>query len=139
MDALPELIRPYAEFQEELRVESELCQGLLQPVAQGKVLFNLSSSLNQGQFEKENGLTKNSIRRWFRIFGLEDKPSPVMSKKLSQTEQELHDRIYELEKKIKSLETELKRSNMARDAYDCMIDLAEKKYNIPVRKNSDAK
>ena len=99
----------------------------------------LSSSLNQGQFEKENGLTKNSIRRWFRIFGLEDKPSPVMSKKLSQTEQELHDRIYELEKKIKSLETELKRSNMARDAYDCMIDLAEKKYNIPVRKNYDAK
>ena len=70
---------------------------------------------------------------------LEDKPSPVMNKKLNQTEQELHDRIYELEKKIKSLETELKRSNMARDAYDCMIDLAEKKYNIPVRKNSGAK
>ena len=30
-------------------------------------------------------------------------------------------------------------SNMARDAYDCMIDLAEKTYNIPVRKNSGAK
>ncbi len=99
----------------------------------------LSSSLNQGRFERENGLTKNSIRRWLRIFGLEDKPSPVMNKKLNQTEQELHDRIYELEKKIKSLETELKRSNMARDAYDCMIDLVEKKYNIPVRKNSGAK
>lgn len=99
----------------------------------------LCSSLKQGEFEKKNGLTKNSIRRWLRIFDLEDKPSPVMSKKLNQTEQELHDQIYELEKKIKLLETELKRSNMARDAYACMIDLAEKKYNIPVRKNSDAK
>lgn len=99
----------------------------------------LSSSLSQGQFERENGLTRNSIRRWLRIFGLEDKPSPVMSEKLNQSEQELHDRIYELEKKIKLLEAELKRSNMARDAYDCMIDLAEKKYNIPVRKKSDAK
>lgn len=46
-----------------------------------------------------------------------------MSKQLNQTEQELHDQIYELEKKIKLLETELKRSNMARDAYDCMIIL----------------
>ena len=34
---------------------------------------------------------------------------------------------------------ELKQSNMARDAYDYMIDLAEKTYNIPVRKNSGAK
>lgn len=64
---------------------------------------------------------------------------PIMSKKLSQTEQELHDRIHELERKIKSLEVELKQSNMARDAYDYMIDLAEKTYNIPVRKNSGAK
>lgn len=99
----------------------------------------LSSSFTKRQFEREKGLKRTTIQRWLRIFGLEDKPDPFMSKKLSQTEQELHDQIYELEKKIRSLEAELKRSNMARDAYDCMIDLAEKTYNIPVRKNSDAK
>ena len=43
----------------------------------------LSYSLNQRQIEK-NGLTQNSIRRWVRIFDLEDNPDPVMSKKLSQ-------------------------------------------------------
>ena len=95
----------------------------------------LSSSFTKRQFEREKGLKCTTIQRWLRIFGLEDKPDPFMSKKLSQTEQELHDQIYELEKKIKSLEAELKRSN----TYDCMIDLAEKTYNIPVRKNSDAK
>lgn len=41
--------------------------------------------------------------------------------------------------RIKSLEHELKESNMARDVYDRMIDLAEEKFAIPVRKNSAAK
>lgn len=99
----------------------------------------LCSSLNRNEFEREKGLKRTTISRWLRIFGIEDKASPIMSKKLSQNEQELHDRIHELERKIKSLEVELKQSNMARDAYDFMIDLAEKTYNIPVRKNSDAK
>ena len=99
----------------------------------------MCSSQNHSEFEREKGLKRTTISRWLRIFGIEDKPSPIMSKKLSQTEQELHDRIHELERKIKSLEVELKQSNMARDAYDYMIDLAEKTYNIPVRKNSGAK
>ena len=99
----------------------------------------MCSSQNHSEFEREKGLKRTTISRWLRIFGIEDKPSPIMSKKLSQTEQELHDRIHELERKIKFLEVELKQSNMARDAYDCMIDLAEKTYNIPVRKNSGAK
>ena len=90
----------------------------------------MCSSQNHSEFEREKGLKRTTISRWLRIFGIEDKPSPIMSKKLSQTEQELHDRIHELERKIKSLEVELKQSNMARDAYDCMIDLAEKTYNI---------
>ena len=99
----------------------------------------MCSSQNHSEFEREKGLKRTTSSRWLRIFGVEDKPSPIMSKKLNQTEQELHDRIHELERKIKSLEVELKQSNMARDAYDYMIDLAEKTYNIPVRKNSGAK
>lgn len=42
-----------------------------------------------------------------------------------------------LELKVKQLE--LKRVTMARDAYEKMILLAERKYAIPIRKNSDAK
>lgn len=83
----------------------------------------MSSSFNQSQFEREKGLKRTTIQRWLRIFGLEDKPSPVMSKKLSQTEQELHDQIYELEKKIKSLEAELKRSNIRLYDRSCREDI----------------
>ena len=99
----------------------------------------LNSSSSQGQFEKEKGLSHGSIRRWLRIFAIEDKSSPIMNEKLNQTEQELHDKIHELEQQVKSLKIELKQSNMARDVYNCMIDLAEDTYNIKVRKNSDAK
>ena len=81
----------------------------------------MCSSQNHSEFEREKGLKRTTISRWLRIFGVEDKPSPIMSKKLNQTEQELHDRIHELERKIKSLEVELKQSNMARDAYDCIV------------------
>jgi hypothetical protein len=43
----------------------------------------LYSSFIQRQFEREKGLKRTTMLRWLRIFGLEDKPSPDMSKKLS--------------------------------------------------------
>ena len=42
-------------------------------------------------------------------------------------------------KRIRELEIELRRTEMARDAYDEMIRLAERYYNIPIRKKSGAK
>ena len=46
----------------------------------------LSSSFIKRQFERDKGLKRTTIQYWLRIFGLEDKPDPFMSKKLSQTE-----------------------------------------------------
>ncbi len=62
-----------------------------------------------------------------------------MEKELPRNEQELQERIRLLEQEVKSLKVKLRNSNMARDAYNYMIDLAEETYNIKVRKNSDAK
>lgn len=104
------------------------------------VMEYLSSPLSKHLFEKEKGLSYNSIRNWLRIFALEDKPKPIiMSKESSMTEQELSREINALRQEVKRLKAELKYSNMARDAYDHMIDLAEETYNIKVRKNSDAR
>lgn len=102
------------------------------------------SPLSRYQFEKEKGIAHHSISHWLRNFGLEDKSTPVEPRVMKKaeptlTEQELRERIYSLEQQLKSLKLELKQSNMARDAYNCMIDLAEETYNIRVRKNSDAK
>lgn len=42
-------------------------------------------------------------------------------------------------RRIRDLEVELRKTEMARDAYDEMIRLAEQHYNIPIRKKSVAK
>ncbi|NME88052.1 hypothetical protein [Bacteroides eggerthii] len=103
----------------------------------------MSSPVSRYRFEKEKGLTRNTIYRWLRKFGVEDKTTElkpaVMEKELPRNEQELQERIRLLEQEVKSLKVKLRNSNMARDAYNYMIDLAEETYNIKVRKNSDAK
>lgn len=100
----------------------------------------MSSPLSKYQFEKEKGLTRNSILNWLRIFAVEDKPKPlIMDRDSSKTEQDLRMEIYKLRQELKKTKAELQYTKMARDAYDCMIDLAEETYNIKVRKNSGAK
>ena len=105
----------------------------------------LSSTLLKTTFEKEKGLAKGSISRWLISFAIEDKPTIVnvalpMSKENDKTELlNPDDEIVRLRQELKAKELELKRATMARDAYERMIVIAEEKYAIPIRKNSDAK
>ena len=105
----------------------------------------LSSTLLKTTFEKEKGLAKGSISRWLTCFAIEDKPTIVkvalpMSKENDKTELlNPDDEIVRLRQELKAKEMELKRATMARDAYERMIVIAEEKYAIPIRKNSDAK
>ena len=111
----------------------------------------LNSSQTKASFQKERGLGKCTISRWLSIFALEDKPTarqvsmkePTMPSWQPQ-EQEVgtidpQDEIARLKKELREKELELKKSNMLRDAYSKMIDLAEEKYSIAIRKNSGAK
>ena len=105
----------------------------------------LASNQTRREFEKVNDLGRDSISNWLRIFAIEDKKESISLTSSMKTqpsidnpesaEEELH--RLRLELKVKQLE--LKRVTMARDAYEKMILLAEQKYAIPIRKNSDAK
>ena len=105
----------------------------------------LSSTLLKTTFEKEKGLAKGSISRWLTNFAIEDKPTIVkvalpMSKENDKTELlNPDDEIVRLRQELKAKKQELKLATMARDAYERMIVIAEEKYAIPIRKNSDAK
>lgn len=105
----------------------------------------LSSTSLKTTFEKEKGLAKGCISRWLINFAIEDKPTIVnvalpMSKENDKTELlNPDDEIVRLRQELKAKELELKRATMARDAYERMIMIAEEKYAIPIRKNSDAK
>jgi cell division septum initiation protein DivIVA len=57
-----------------------------------------------------------------------------------QTNQEPNnEELQALKKKVAELEKQLKYQEMRADAYDTMIDIAEKKFNIPIRKKAGAK
>jgi hypothetical protein len=76
-------------------------------------------------------------------FAISDKKDGTAMKKLSGNvsaeETYRDDERDTLLKRIHELEIELRRTEMARDAYDEMIRLAEQYYNIPIRKKSGAK
>ena len=61
--------------------------------------------------------------------------SSLETPSLSDSESELLD----LRLRIKELEHQLRQAEMARDAYNLMIELAEERYHIRVRKNFVAK
>ena len=105
----------------------------------------LSSGKSKWAFCKEKGLSHSIISKWLRIFAVED--TPVVSalqatatdmKKDSDTEGLLQE-IGRLKQELRLKSLDLKRAEMARDAYEQMILLAEERYGIPIRKKSGAK
>ena len=104
----------------------------------------LSSGKSKKRFEKEKGLSNCSISRWLRIFAVENKPvlssqAAVTDMKKDPDKEELLQEIDRLKQELRLKSLDLKRMEMARDAYERMIVLAEERYGIPIRKKSGAK
>ena len=81
------------------------------------------------------GLSKSTISSRIAKFAVlceEQDMSQSDKKKSLVTEQDAQARIVELEEKLRKAE-------LARDAYDEMINVAEAKFNIPIRKKAGAK
>ena len=104
----------------------------------------LSSGKSRNAFEKEKGLSQHCISNWIRTFAVEDKP--VLSSQVAVTDmkkdpdkEQLFQEIDRLKQELRLKSIDLKRTEMARDAYERMIVLAEERYGIPIRKKSDAK
>lgn len=105
----------------------------------------LSSGKPKSSFEKENDLANGSISKWIRTFAVEDNAvviiprSAVTDMEKDPDKEELLQEIARLKQELRSKSIDLKRTEMARDAYERMIVLAEERYGIPIRKKSDAK
>ena len=104
----------------------------------------LFSGKSKRRFEKEKGLWNGCISRWLRIFAVECKPvlssqAAVTDMKKDPDKQDLLQEIERLKQELRLKSLELKRTEMARDAYERMIVLAEERYGIPIRKKSGAK
>lgn len=101
--------------------------------------------LTYKQAQKKYGIQgRSTVLEWLRKYGNFDwdNQTPYSMSKHKTPEQ----KILELEQKIKMLEKQNNRlKKEAEDAdkkviiFDMMIDLAEKEFNIPIRKNSKPK
>ena len=83
--------------------------------------------------------SRSTVVNWLRKYGNFDWENQTPSKMQKTPDQ----RIMELEAKVKLLEKQKKRLEKQADhadkksiIFDMMIDVAEKEYNIPIRKNS---
>lgn len=104
----------------------------------------LSSGKSKNAFEKEKGLSQHCISNWIRTFAVEGKPVlpsqvAVTDMKKDPDKEQLLQEIDRLKQELRLKSIDLKRTEMARDAYERMIVLAEERYGIPIRKKSDAK
>jgi transposase len=98
------------------------------------------------QVQLRYGIKGNSaIQKWMKILGYTDPyqkgvnlevtiDSPVAKRPIPKSSE-----TSELEAKIKLLEKQLENERLRSEMYNRMIDLAEKTYKIPVRKNSNTK
>lgn len=79
------------------------------------------------------------------IFAVEEDPVSVTAQadvtdmKKDPDKEDLLQEIARLKQDLRSKSIDLKRTEMARDAYERMIMLAEERFGIPIRKKSDAK
>lgn len=81
----------------------------------------------------------STVLKWLRKYGnfdWEHQTPSNMPKSQEQKIMELEQRVKLLEKQKALLEKQVESSDKKSIIFDMMIDLAEKEYNIPIRKNS---
>lgn len=104
--------------------------------------------IERGELSRSDALSKygiqsrSTIRDWLRKYGTFDWENQMplnMPKTPEQCLLELEQEVLLLKKQKAFLENQVEQSDKKAILFDMMIDLAEKEYNIPIRKNSKPK
>lgn len=96
--------------------------------------------LTYKQAQQQYGIQgKSTVLQWLRKYGnfdWENQTPSTMAKTPEQRILELEQQVRLLEKQKNRLEHQAERADKKAIIFDMMIDLAEKEYNIDIRKNS---
>ena len=85
--------------------------------------------------------SETTVTTWLRKYGnfdIANKTSKPMEKSKEQKLMELEERVKMLERQNNRLQHELEMKDHKVAFFDMMIDMAEKEFNIDIRKNSSA-
>lgn len=96
--------------------------------------------------KKYNIRMKSGIHKWLGQLGYENihqkagyLNSPISSLTTKKTNSSVPETNAALEKRVKELERLLEDEQLRSEAYSRIIDIAEKQYNIPIRKKPNTK
>ncbi len=92
-----------------------------------------------GAVRKYGIQARSTVVNWLRKYGnfdWENQTPSNMPKTPQQKLMELEQKVRLLEKQKKHLEKQVEKADKKAIIFDLIIDLAEKEYNIPIRKNS---
>ncbi len=85
----------------------------------------------------------HAISKWIAIFVKEkgniSRPSDMIKPQVISSTQSQSEEVEELKKRVKELEAQLLQAEIKAEAYDEMINVAEAKFKIPIRKKAGAK
>ncbi len=107
--------------------------------------LQIVQSIEQGEISttqaaKKYGIqTRSTVVNWLRKYGTFDWENQMPSNMPKSPEQkllELEQEVQLLKTQKSFLEKQVEQSDSKAILFDMMIDLAEKEYNIPIRKNS---
>jgi transposase len=108
-----------------------------------KTVIKLHYELGYGEdrISKIVPIGHSTVSRWIAIFAAEEKmsKSKPKSQKVSPESSSLPEDAKTLRSEISRLRLELKQEKLRADAYDEMINIAEAKFNVPIRKKAGAK
>ena len=107
----------------------------------------LRGNHTQNYLEDKHGIRKRgAIRKWMRELGYEDivqKASylgtPIVPAVVAKKKTQAEESVQALEKRIKDLERKLEDEQLRSEAYSRIIDIAEKEFNLPIRKKPSTK
>jgi transposase len=112
-----------------------------------KALELRSSGLSYGRISKIISVPEETIRRWCIKFASSSKnalPHPMKKKEqideqISEVNQSLPQDVLALQAELKKLRAELLNAEIKAEAYDELINVAESKFGIQIRKKAGAK
>ncbi len=95
-----------------------------------------------GHISRIFSLSYGTVKRWLSIFSAENKDNESVMKTKSYTSQnyiDANEEIKALKAQISRLEKELDNAQIKAELYNEMINVAERHFNIRIRKKSGAK
>lgn len=107
------------------------------------IKLHYEEGLGEDRISRLLPIGHTTVSRWIGIFAQEKgKSSRIKDMKKSQStssELEQDSEVQVLQKQVKELEAQLLRAEIKAEFYDKMIDVAEAKFKVPIRKKAGAK